>query len=140
MAKLKLNTPFEKISAAKLKATKKKGVSPKNLVGTWVNCDRATRGLVKVIIGNRRGTLTVHAFGACHPTPCDWKKVKGLAYAENVSSSKAVAFSAFYKFSFKETIITGHLCGGCLFVETFNHFTDNSGRSDYYSGECFCRK
>ena len=101
---------------------------------------KATRGLVKVIIGDRRGKLSVHVFGACKPTPCDWKRVKGLAYAENVSSIEAIAFSAIYKFGFKETIVTGHLCNGCLVVETFNHFTDKSGRSDYYSRECFCRK
>ena len=137
--KFESNFALDKISSAKLKAVQKKLASPKALVGTWVNCDKATRGIVKVKIGNRRGTLVVNVFGACHPTPCDWKTVKGLAYAENVSSNKAVAFSAVYKFGFKKTIVTGHLCSGCLIVETFNHFTDGSGRSDYYSRDCFCQ-
>ena len=137
---LGLNFALDKILPAQLKAIKKKKVSPGKLVGTWINCDKATRGLVKAIIGNVRGTLTVHAYGACVPTPCDWKVVKGMAYAESVSSVEAVAFSAFYKFHFKDTIITGHLCCGCMIIETYNHFTEGSGRSDYYSRECFYRK
>ena len=56
--------------------------------------------------------------------------VPGLAYAADVSSSAAVAFTAQYKFSFKDTIVTGVLDQRTLIVETFNHFTDGSGRSD----------
>jgi len=57
----------------------------------------------------------------------------------NVSSSAAVAFSGRYKFSFKEAIVTGVLDSGSLIVETFNHFTDGSGRSDYYTKGYFCK-
>ena len=139
MAKLKLNAGIDKISASKLKAVKKKKVSPKAISGTWVNCDRKTRGLVRVVLGSRGGTLMVQVFGACTPTPCDWGVVKGLAYSDSVSSTEAVAFSATYKFGFKTTIVTGHLEKGCMVIETYNHFTDSSGRCDYYSRECFCR-
>jgi hypothetical protein len=109
------------------------------LVGTWNACDAATRGLVRVVIAASGSAITVHAFGACTPTPCDWGSVHGLAYAANVSSTAAVAFSAHYKFSFKDTIVTGVLDNGSLIVETFNHFTDGSGRSDYYSKGYFCK-
>jgi hypothetical protein len=111
-------------------------VSAQPLLGTWTNCDPNTRGVVKVILA---GNLTVQVFGACHPTPCDWGKVKGLAYAADVSSTPAVAFSAFYKFGFKETIVVGVLDRGTLIVETFDNFTDGSGRSDYYSKYYLCR-
>lgn len=138
--KLEFNCVLDQISPAKLNVIKKIIVSPKNLVGTWVNCNKATPNVLNVIIGYRRGVLTVHMFGNCGPTPCDWTEEKGLAYAENVGSIEAVAFSVFHKPSFKETIITGHLCNGCLIVEMFNHFTDGSHRSDYYLRECFYRK
>jgi hypothetical protein len=113
-------------------------VSVQPLVGTWTNCDKATRGLVKVII-TAEGGLTVQAFGACTPTPCDWGKVKGLAYAASVSATEAVAFSAIYQAGFNDTILTGVLSRGSLVVETFNHFKDNSGRSDYYSKAFLCK-
>jgi hypothetical protein len=114
-------------------------VGPAGLVGTWNACDAATRGLVRVVIAASGSAITVHAFGACTPTPCDWGSVPGLAYAANVSSSVAIAFTAHYKFSFKETIVTGVLDNGTLIVETFNHFTDKSGRSDYYTKGYYCK-
>jgi hypothetical protein len=114
-------------------------VGPAALVGTWSACDAATRGLVRVVIAAAGQGITVHAFGACTPTPCDWGAVPGLAYAADVSSTAAVAFSAHYKFKFKDVIITGVLDSGSLRVDTFNHFTDGSGRSDYYGRGYFCK-
>ena len=107
--------------------------SPLPLVGTWMNADHATRNLVRVMIAANGNEITVHAFGACTPTPCDWGQVNGLVYADNVAVAPAVAFTASYTFAFKVTAIVGYLQNGALFVETFDHFTDNSGRADYYS-------
>jgi hypothetical protein len=115
-------------------------VGPGALVGTWNACDAATRSLVRIVIAASGAGITVHAFGACTPSPCDWGSVPGLAYSANVSSSIAVAFTARYEFKFKETIVTGVLDNGSLIVETFNHFTDNSGRSDYYTRGYFCKR
>ncbi len=114
-------------------------VGPAALVGTWNACDAATRSLVRVVITASGSAIKVHAFGACTPTPCDWGSVPGLAYAADVSSSAAIAFTAHYKFNFKETIVTGVLDNGSLIVETFNHFTDGSGRSDYYTKGYYCK-
>ncbi|HVU44740.1 MAG TPA: hypothetical protein VHD85_01355 [Terracidiphilus sp.] len=108
-------------------------VSALPLVGTWVNCDHQTRGLVRVMIAASGNEITVHAFGACTPTPCDWGLVKGMIYSANVSAAPAMAFTATYTFAFKQTVIVGHLFNGSLLVETFDHFTDKSGRADYYS-------
>jgi hypothetical protein len=106
------------------------GVAP--LVGTWLNLDPATRGLVKVVIAAHRPAITVHLFGACVPTPCDWGVVPAHTYAPDVASKTSIAFTANYKFDFKETIVTGYLEDGLLMVELFNHFTDGSDRTDYY--------
>jgi len=103
------------------------------LAGTWKNINPATRDIVKVVITAAGSGVKVDAFGACSPTPCNWGNVAGLAYAASVSSSPAVAFSAQYKFSFAQVILTGHLQGKELILESFTHFTDGSGRSDYYS-------
>lgn len=107
--------------------------SPGPLIGTWVNCDHATRNMVRVMINANGNAITVHGFGACSPTPCDWGQVNGIVYADNVASTPAVAFSAIYTFSFKTTTLVGHLLNGALFVQALDHFTDNSGRADYYS-------
>ena len=109
------------------------------LLGTWANCNQATRGLVKVTITASGLGVKVHAWGACTPAPCDWGPVAGTLYAADVSSKEAVAFTAIYEFSFKLTIVVGHLDAGSLVVETFDRFTDGSGRSNYYSRCYMCK-
>ncbi len=112
------------------------GLAP--LLGTWKNCDATTRGIVRLVIGAARPSISVHVFGACHPTPCDWGTMPGHSYATDVTSKDAVAFTATYKFDFKETVITGSVNrAGYMTVETFDHFTDGSGRSDYYTKSYF---
>lgn len=108
-------------------------VSPAPLLGTWINVDHNTRDLVRVVIAQAGNEITVHAFGACSPNPCDWGQMAGMVYSESVSLAPAVAFTTQYKFGFSEVIMTGHLYEGAMFVECFTHFTDNSGRADYYS-------
>ena len=120
----RLNVPVPKAPLAVVAAP---------ILGTWVNCDHQTRNLVRVMITAAGSEIMVHGFGACSPNPCDWGAVPGLVYADNVTATPAVAFSAVYTFSFKQTTIVGRLLNGALIVETFDHFTDRSGRADYYS-------
>jgi hypothetical protein len=108
-------------------------VSPTSLMGTWVNTDSHTNDLVKIIITASGSAISAQVFGACEPTPCVWGSVPALAYAGNVSSTAAIAFSAEYKFGFAEVIVVGHLSGKFLDVETFTQFTDGSGRSNLYT-------
>lgn len=103
------------------------------LLGTWVNCDHKTRGLIRLMIAASGKEITVHGFGACSPNPCDWGVVNGNVYSLGVTATSAMAFTAVYNAGFKQTIIVGHLMYGVLVVETFDHFTDSSGRADYYS-------
>ena len=117
-----------------------KAVFPGVLVGNWVNVNPGTRGIVKLSIGTAAGpTTTVHLYGACTPTPCDWGSVKGVSYSSEVASPRAMAFTALYSFAFKDAIVTGHLEGQLLVVEVYNRFKDASGRSDYFDKETFHR-
>jgi hypothetical protein len=128
-------TPSQMVESAATAAA----VAAAPLLGTWNNVNPATRDVVKVVIAAAGGGIKVDAFGACSPAPCNWGSVAGLAYAANVSSSPAIAFSAQYKFSFSQVILVGHLQGKNLVIETFTHFTDNSGRSDYYSTDTMAK-
>ncbi|KAA6457898.1 hypothetical protein DYQ86_21270 [Acidobacteria bacterium AB60] len=108
-------------------------VSAAPLAGTWVNVDHHTRGLVRLVIAQSGNEITLHGFGACSPSPCDWGIVPGTVYAEGVTGTSALAFAGMYTFGFKQTTIVGRLMNGALAVATFDHFMDNSGRSDYFS-------
>jgi hypothetical protein len=48
------------------------------LTGTWTNDNTQTRGITKLEIEERGKAVTVRAWGACHPTDCDWGTEKGL--------------------------------------------------------------
>lgn len=103
------------------------------LLGTWMNVDHKTHDLLRVMVEPKGNEITVHAFGACTPNPCDWGVVPGMIFAANVVSVPGVAFTALYKFEFAEITLTGRLYKEALFIETFTHFIDNSGRADFYS-------
>lgn len=107
-------------------------INPNPVVGTWLNTDPHTRDIVKIVVAVKGTEITVHTWGACTPTPCDWNVVPGMVYANAVDSHVAVGFTATYKFGFSQVIMVAHIEGNQLIVETFTHFTDNSGRSDYY--------
>jgi hypothetical protein len=108
-------------------------IAPAPLIGTWVNTNKATNDLEKIIITAAGGGITVQVFGACKPTPCPWGSVPGFIYAANVSSNKVVAFCADYRFGFGAATVLGHLQGQYLEVEVFTEFTDGSGRSNLYT-------
>jgi hypothetical protein len=108
-------------------------VSPAPLVGTWTN--KTSNNVVKAVITDSGGKFEVNLYGACVPTPCNWGAVAGRPYAATVSGGAAVAFSADYSFSFATVIVVGHLSGEELILETLTHFTDGSGRADFYFEE-----
>jgi hypothetical protein len=76
-------------------------------------------------------SLTVHGFGACSPTPCDWVQTPGVAYGDTVSSAAADAFTATYAFGFKTTVLAGTVSNGLLTVDNFNHIAAGDTRSSY---------
>ena len=108
-------------------------VSPTPLVGTWTNS--TSNNVVKAVITDTAGKFEVNLYGACSPTPCNWGAVGARPYAATVNGGAAVAFSANYTFSFSTVIVAGHLQGAELILETLTHFTDGSGRADFYFRE-----
>jgi hypothetical protein len=108
-------------------------VSPAPLVGTWTNS--TSNNVVKAVITDNGGKFEVNLYGACEPAPCNWGAIAAMPYAATVSGGAAVAFSANYSFSFSTVIVVGHLSGSELILETLTHFTDGSGRADFYVSE-----
>jgi hypothetical protein len=106
------------------------------LNGSWVNVDPNTRGLVRIVIDDRK----IHPFGACHPDPCDWGNLKGNILAAGVDASNATALMAKKSTNFDKVELTVSLeSDGRLRAEVFTHFTDGSGRADYRTVNYFIR-
>src|SRR5438105_2420893 len=79
-------------------------LDPAPLVGTWHSTNKATRGIIRLILSERDGVLTVQAFGAWESAPVDWGEVQSQAFAGGVESGDSVGFKAFYDFGFLQTV------------------------------------
>ncbi len=96
---------------------------PKDFAGVWENDDAKTGGMTRLILGCAGCALTVHGFGACIPTDCDWGTITAT-YTGN-------PFVAVYEFGFKTETLTIELTGpNALHVQSVNVFHDGSKR-DY---------
>lgn len=112
---------------------------PALLVGHWFATDKEATGVVRLELSQREGALYVRAFGADAPVPRDWGEVEATSYGSAVTATEAMAFTATYDFGFLVTILAAYAKQGILVLDTFNTFTDSSGRSNYFSREFFHR-
>lgn len=112
-------------------------IDPAPLVGTWHSTNKATRGIIKLILAERNGVLTVQAFGAWESTPIDWGEAQGEAFAGGVGLGDGVGFKAFYDFGFLQTVMAAYLNKRILVVDTYNTFKDTSGRFNYFFRDHF---
>lgn len=114
-----------------------------NLVGTWVNVNPTTGGIVKVVITNSVLTgFRINTFGACSPSPCNHGFVSASRFSKGVSSTVAQGLSAQYDFGFSTALVTAQrvydLDGGSfLEVESRTKFAAGDTRKDYMSTELF---
>jgi hypothetical protein len=114
-------------------------LDPALLAGTWFATDKEATGVVRLELTQRDGRLFVRAFGADQQQPNDWGEIEATAYGAKVTAVDAMAFSAMYDFGFLVTILAAYAKQGILVLDTFNTFTDSSGRSNYFSREFFHR-
>ena len=109
------------------------------LTGTWYATDHQATGVVRLELRQQDDGLKVRAFGAGSVEPYDWGEITATAYGASVAATEAMAFSAVYDFGFLVTILAAYAKQGILVLDTFNTFTDASGRSNYFSREFFHR-
>lgn len=93
------------------------------LDGTWINKDKNTRGLTKVVIS--ANSTKFHTYGKCHPKDCDWGKT---ALQKVGSGYKAVYDQGFAKRKLNIAKVGQELC-----VIMHTKYTDNrKARKDTY--------
>jgi hypothetical protein len=114
-------------------------VAPEPLLGTWLNTNSTTRGIIKAVLTAEDGEIMLQIFAAGVPDVRDWGKTGADIFAADPASTAAMAFSAFYDFGFMETRLQGHVRQGVLIIAKFDRFKDDSGRPNYFSKEFFYR-
>ena len=107
--------------------------------GSWNNVDPNTGGITKIEIAASGTSAQVHVWGRCHPSDCDWGTVKAQAFASSASSDLAGADTliAVFDSGFSETTLVMELSGNTLIVDSYDSFTDGSGRSNYLASYKF---
>jgi hypothetical protein len=109
------------------------------LVGTWFTMDRDAAGVTRIHVRQLDGSLFVSLFGVAAGETVDWGEVEAQPFGENVISTSVVAFTATFDFGFLVTVVAGRVSQEILTLDTFNAFTDASGRSNHFSREFFHR-
>jgi hypothetical protein len=107
------------------------------LVGAWINTDKATGGIVKLVLSKEGSSFFVQVFGASSSAPRDWGKIEGAIYSLGVGSQAGAAFKARYDFQFMETFLAAYLNKRILVVDSYNTFKDGSRRSNYFHRDHF---
>ena len=103
--------------------------------GSWYASAPDTRGITRIDVRRSGDRIFVRIWGACHPTSCDWGEAPGQAYTAEVDAPtwpEADTVTAQFDTGAEHTIVLLHRTGGELAYETFTHFQDGSGRSDYH--------
>jgi hypothetical protein len=108
-------------------------VSRGPFAGIWINADAKTRSIPQVTLENASGTsMTLHVWGACTPTMCDWGTV--------TTSVVGTELRAIYDQGFATRELHLKRTGSQLVLTSHTHFTDHSGRVDYDSVDTMNRK
>lgn len=102
------------------------------LLGTWVNHNTNSTGIVRMHIAVWEGIPTVQVFGAGPSAPIDWGEAAGAAFATGVGGQRAVAFRVSFDLKFAYVQVVGRLNRRLLVVGAFSAFTDRSGRANYF--------
>jgi hypothetical protein len=109
------------------------------ILGTWFATDEDIAGVVELRLRRYGDRVVLHTFSAGSPQPADWGEAAARTYGVNAAATEAIAFSARYEFGFMSTIVTAYTNGGLLVLDTFNSFTDSSGRAPYFTRQFFHR-
>ncbi|KIZ16019.1 hypothetical protein [Streptomyces natalensis] len=114
---------------------------PSVLLGEWLNAERdAAGGILGINVSEQPdGTVVVRAFGTGDPEPRDWGAVEAVVYTKEDERSAAWAFRAAYDFGFLRTVLAAYHNSGVLVMTSYNVFSDDSGRADYWTREFFHR-
>jgi hypothetical protein len=100
-----------------------------DVVGVWEPV-QYTGHASRLVITGTNGAWTIHGYGACVPTSCDWGSVPLV----QVSPYNPGAFDGWFAewvFSFKQTYLRLSFEGTLLRVESIDVFTPEDGRGAY---------
>jgi hypothetical protein len=103
-----------------------------SLAGSWINTNPDTSGVTRLAIRSTDQQQFVHAWGACHPSDCDWGEVQCLPHGGACQATWDHGFAA-------TSMQLLPLADGRLQIKYKFEFHDKSGRRDLGHEELFAR-
>jgi hypothetical protein len=107
------------------------------LIGTWINANPDTSGIVRLIISETNGNLRVQPFAVGPDGPIDWGARDISIFAASPVARIAAGFTCTFDFDFAETQLQGMIMKGLLVLAQLHRFKDDSQRVDYFAREYF---
>ncbi|HEY7484267.1 MAG TPA: hypothetical protein VH912_07360 [Streptosporangiaceae bacterium] len=111
--------------------------SPDSLLGHWSVLDPANMNISALDLELADGKLTVLAFGADPNQPVDWAATATHLYADAAKPEGPPAFLATFDLGDRRVHLQARDYNGILVGAQYIEFTDDSGRSDYFTRDCF---
>lgn len=109
-------------------------ISP--LLGIWMNTNKDSRGITKVVLASNSGALMVRVFADTK----DWGEVEAeTVYAASINSKEAAAFTASYDLDSIESHLEANVSMGLLIIASLNRPKDRAGQSKYFAREFYHR-
>jgi hypothetical protein len=108
-----------------------------DVVGSWFNTNPTTGEIARLTISERDGELLLNIAAAGPDGWIAWPEIPATPYGASLGSAEVTGFEAHCDFGFMETHLAANIKYGVLVMQSYNRFTDGSGRSSYFTREFF---
>lgn len=117
-------------------AGRPEGLDVTPLLGTWMNTNKESSGITRVVLASKNGALTVRVFAGAK----DWGEVEAEAvYAASINAQEAAAFTASYDLDAVESHLEANMSMGLLIIASLNRPKDRAQQSNHFSREFYHR-
>ncbi len=115
-------------------------ISTAPLVGSWINTNPESRGIVGVRFDTGSNDIAIEVLGAGEPGPIQWGAAPVCTpYARSIADPEAEGGTAVFDFGSTVTDLQANVNQGLLIVATLTRFSDGSGRANLFAREFFRR-
>lgn len=129
---------FAQISdRVEIDASKAHVMDVSGLRGVWINSNPNTIGIVRMVMTEANGKLSLQVFAIGADDLIEWGTAPVQIYGSAPSSDAAAGFSCLFDFGFAESFLQGMIMKGLLVLAELRTFKDDSKRADYFVREYF---
>jgi hypothetical protein len=109
-----------------------------SLPGTWVNSNRESRGIARLVFGTQSGALALRGFGTHPDGVADWGASGPIiTYAAGADGTATSAFTTSFDLPSARIDLEGNVNRGVLVLACYTRYRDGRGRAPVFAREYF---